>query len=40
MGVNIRYCGSVYSETVLDAFVRHGVEIDYSCRKGLCPWAA
>ena len=40
MGVNIRYCGSVYdcwdSETVLDAFVRHGVEIDYSCRKGLC----
>jgi ferredoxin len=40
MGVNIRYHGSVYdcwaSETVLDAFVRHGVEIDYSCRKGLC----
>jgi len=39
-GVNIRYRGSVCdcwsSETILDAFLRHGVEIDYSCRKGLC----
>ena len=40
MGVNIRYRGSVYdcwdSETILEAFLRHGVEIDNSCRKGLC----
>ena len=39
-GVTIHYGDSAYdcwdSETVLDAFLRHGVEINHSCRKGLC----